>query len=638
MRRRANVLAASVVACTLVSTTVAAQASSTTAALDPVAVPDIGTEVWLFDERDAYDFTKREPTIAPRYLVYPDEAVDAAGAAELIDELGLATHLTEYATRAWVINPTNGVSYDAEADLESYFSLLSELPRQATWQHTNMKVIGIGEGATFVNNVISQNSWSIAGIFTHGGSMSSAVTPHAPIPAYIHGDATAADQYVSANQAVPVSTEGGVTVYEDPADPLVRVVAAADSGQSLAESFSSAWEHLLSHNYRIYLDDNNPGRVDPFVTRDGFALFSYRLDELGVRQTPVTHPLGSSTGEYMWQEYIPESAAEAPAGTLPLIVLLHGTTDMPQHIAERGGWIEQVAETGAIMVSAENQGSRFGLLNFNADSTARLVEHLAAKYPQIDTGRVYAFGFSLGASQTQSWPLEQRDLFAAVAGLGAPFGGGDAQIALARSIAAPNHEVPIYMLQGVNDDIGQLPVSASSRSVYTALRAYGALNGVDVPQAPDLSVNPFYGIELDDQRWDKIGEKDAHVGTLSNDRGVVMKLAAVSDLAHVNYPLSAPDIWEFFEGYRRDTVTGELIFVPSFADVRWHYDQAVRAGLLAGELATEIQEAIDRAERFTDGPQHRAGLAQLDNAARTAERAGLDALAEALTKLRQSLS
>ena len=638
LRRRTTLLAASVAAFALVSTAVGAQASAATSELEPVAVPGIGTDVWLFDERAAYDFTKREPTIAPRYLVYPDTAVDAEEAADLLEELGLASHLTDYATRAWVINPANGDSYDAEADLASYFALLSELPRQGTWAHTNMKVIGIGEGATFVNNVISQNSWSIAGIFTYGGTMDPAVTPHAPIPAYVHGDATAAQRYVSANQAVPVSTQDGVTVHENPDDPLVRVVAAPESGQSLAEAFSSAWDQLLSHNYRIYLEANNPGRVDPYVTREGFTLFSYRLDDLGVRQTPVTDSLGSSSGEYMWQEYIPDSAADAPAGTLPLIVLLHGTTDMPQHIAERGGWIEQVAEVGAIMVSAENQGSRFGLLNFDADSTERLVEHLAVKYPQIDTGRVYAYGFSLGASQAQSWPLAKRDLFAAVAGLGAPFGGGDAQIAQATAIAAPKHEVPFYMLQGVNDTIGQVPVSANPRSVYTAVRAYGALNGVDVPQAPDLSINPFYGIALDGQGWDKIGAKDTHVGTLSNDRGVVIKLAAVNNLAHVNYPLSAPDIWDFFDDYRRDTVTGELLFVPNFDRVRWHYDQAVRAGLLTGEPAAEIQEAIDRAELFIDGPRHSAGLVQLRNAARAADRAGADALADALTELRLSLA
>jgi hypothetical protein len=81
----------------------------------------------------------------------------------------------------------------------------------------------------------------------------------------------------------------------------------------------------------------------------------------------------------------------------------------------------------------------------------------------------------------------------------------------------------------------------------------------------------------------------------------------------------------------------QLSWAPSFAVVRSHYDQAVRSGQLTGDLAVEIQGAIDRAERFVDGPRHPAGLAQLDNAARASARVGLDALAGALSQLADSL-
>jgi hypothetical protein len=43
----------------------------------------------------------------------------------------------------------------------------------------------------------------------------------------------------------------------------------------------------------------------------------------------------------------------------------------------------------------------------------------------------------------------------------------------------------------------------------------------------------------------------------------VIKLAAVNGLGHVSFAPSAADIWEFFEGYRRDATTGELYFVQS---------------------------------------------------------------------------
>jgi hypothetical protein len=81
----------------------------------------------------------------------------------------------------------------------------------------------------------------------------------------------------------------------------------------------------------------------------------------------------------------------------------------------------------------------------------------------------------------------------------------------------------------------------------------------------------------------------------------------------------------------------QLSWAPSFAVARSHYDQAVRSGLLTGDVAVEIQQAIDRAERFIDGPQHAAGLVQLENAVRASDRLGLDALAGALGELADSL-
>ena len=121
-----------------------------------------------------------------------------------------------------------------------------------------MKVIGIGNGATFVNNVVSQNAWSLAGIFTYGGTMSSSVTPFGPSPAYIHGNATAGERYVAANGAVPVSSRDGVTVYANPDQPLARVVVNSDGDETLAEAFGAAWDDLLSYVYRPYFPRRSP--------------------------------------------------------------------------------------------------------------------------------------------------------------------------------------------------------------------------------------------------------------------------------------------------------------------------------------------------------------------------------------------
>lgn len=81
----------------------------------------------------------------------------------------------------------------------------------------------------------------------------------------------------------------------------------------------------------------------------------------------------------------------------------------------------------------------------------------------------------------------------------------------------------------------------------------------------------------------------------------------------------------------------QLDWAPSFAVARSHYDQAVRAGTLDGSKAKNIAKAIDKAERFADGPQRRAAIAQLENAARDAGKVNLTALSEALQDLADSL-
>ena len=88
---------------------------------------------------------------------------------------------------------------------------------------------------------------------------------------------------------------------------------------------------------------------------------------------------------------------------------------------------------------------------------------------------------------------------------------------------------------------------------------------INLRQAPqfDLSLNEFYGVALDNQEWTTLGEKQMLVGTASNANGVVMKLAAVKDLAHWNYKPEAAFIWDFFQDYQRNTENGELIINSS---------------------------------------------------------------------------
>jgi hypothetical protein len=76
-----------------------------------------------------------------------------------------------------------------------------------------------------------------------------------------------------------------------------------------------------------------------------------------------------------------------------------------------------------------------------------------------------------------------------------------------------------------------------------------------------------------------------------------------------------------------------LSWAPSFAVAGSYYDQAVRSGELSGDLATELGDNLNNAEKLAGGKQNRAAIALLENVVRRAGEAGLDDLAQAASEL-----
>ena len=86
-------------------------------------------------------------------------------------------------------------------------------------------MIGIDEGATFVNNYISQNCYFIAGMMVYGGTMNSDLTYNVPIPAYLSSTATSAvSYYKQANQTDQSQSFNNYTIYQNSTNPLQIVV------------------------------------------------------------------------------------------------------------------------------------------------------------------------------------------------------------------------------------------------------------------------------------------------------------------------------------------------------------------------------------------------------------------------------
>lgn len=504
----------------------------------------------------------RDPGYRPTYLVYVDTQRTREDAGTLVESLGLRQHLLAYKTRVFVLGPANGQRYDAAADLAAYQEFLR------THRSSNLKIIGIGAGATFVNSVVAKHAFSVAGILTYGGSTEPSGMSEMPVPAYVHASRRdVAEQYIRANGATKKTDSRHWTEYTNPAPgkDLQRVVVSKrdDADETLGQAFDHAWKTVLSRDYRLYMtlkESYAPG-FDPNDYTDPWELEPYVMfDELGMTYEAVTDQL-PGVGLTLRYEYVPRSALRARTGTVPLVVMLHGNTNDSRVQGESSGWVEVAAKNMIVLTSIEWQGrtsqEKIVFPQIGEPGTMALIDRVLAKYPQIDPSRVYLTGLSAGAMNSFLYGLDNISRIAAVEGSSAPF-GPPALMDAAGKLKGSSRHLPMYSIAGTHDMYKPLPVNDTARSFYTVIRAFGLVNDARVPETPDLNVNPLFGMKFDTGRWSEIAGTRAMIGTLSDDQGEIMKFVGLDPYGHWNFKPAAVDMWAFLSRFRRDLTTGKL--------------------------------------------------------------------------------
>lgn len=544
----------------------------------------------------------RDPGYRPVYLVYADTQGTADEAKKLVDDLGMTKYIQDYKTRVYVLGPSNGSAYDDAADLTAYQNFLK------SHRSSNLKIVAVGAGATFVNNVISKHAYSVAGILTYGGSIAKDSVSNMPVPAYVHAsDPGVAKLYTQANGATAKADEPAWTTYTNPAayKELQRVVVSklSDSKENLSQAFANAWKTVFSRNYRLYMsliESYNPA-FDVLKYTDPWELETYVMyDELGMSYQAIAEDM-PGFGMSLRYEYVPKTSLAAAPKSVPLVIMMHGNGNDPRTQGESGGWPEVAAKNNIILCSIEWQGrptpGRGGPAGATtqqgrgapADAAAQrgrggagaaqqgrgaadgptyvalgekgtmaVLDLLLAKYPQIDPGRVYFTGLSAGAMNSLNWGIDNVARIAGVEASSAPFATATL-IDTAKKIKADGNYLPMYFIAGNRDQYKPLPVNDTPRSFYSAIRAYAALDDITVPDAPDLKVNEMFGLKLDGRGWGDLGGTRAMIGTLSNSQGVMIKLVALDPYSHWNYKPAAMDSWAFLSRFRRDLITGKLV-------------------------------------------------------------------------------
>lgn len=529
------------------------------------------TNYYFYDATEEGYKSIRSDVLTPDYYIFAGNKNEEE-ANKLLKELNMIENIQEWGSKVYVINPINGETYTDE-DKEAFINLVGVSIR-------NIKVIGINEGATFVNNNISQACYFIAGIMTYGGEIDESVEKNDVVPSYVsNSDEKVEEFYKSINEAKEAEKEDKYTVYRNK-DNLLQAVAVSNEDEGLAEAFDNAWESIFSQNYRQH---NNVAEFYNLSARDV-------TDNYELIQTPVFEEMGITynqmideevtgmDGEYTWFEYVPNTVKESQDSSLALIVTLHGNQNDPRLQGDSTGWPELAAKENFIVVSPEWQEKEvnfFGCDGLGGEGVINLIEDLKVKYPQIDSSRIYLTGLSIGGAETFLLGAQYSNIFAAVASVSGVNVFADEVTEIANNYNGG--EIPLLYLCGDHDFYQMIPVDGSSKygtaylygdqvwdedentHIFSSIQAYQKMNGLEVSEM-DMSKNEYYGIALENQGWTKLGSKDMYTGTLSNENGVVMELAAIKDLAHWNYKPEAEYIWNFFEKYRRDIETGELIF------------------------------------------------------------------------------
>ncbi|MDR1623384.1 MAG: hypothetical protein LBS04_00180 [Tannerellaceae bacterium] len=530
-----------------------------------------GLENNIFLYRDTtQNIDARGSMNAPMFIIYPDKPINEEEANVLINELGLDDLIFKYAGSVGVINPV-GKTYDNEKDLEAYKSFIDRM--RAIF---NLKIIGIGNGATFVNDVISRNANEVAGIFVYGGKLTKRTPSDIPVPAYISGaDKNVAAYYVKVNDAEKTEENNNHIIYANDDEPLQRVVLSLNKKATLKAAIADAWKSLFSKNYRFSNYKHTAYMGGKFGEYGSYELEPYlMLDESGVTRKTVIKNLNEQrlpgSKAYFWYEFIPEKTLNAPNRSIPLVVLLHGNNNDNRTQSETSGFIEVAARENFIVAEIEWQGAgRFPSEGFlGLDGIELVVDEVINNYPQIDPSRVYVQGLSAGAMTSAALGIRKSHLFTAVAGHSGAifdrpvFGFSYQGLLNEAKQKAGCVETPYFLITGTDDNVIPFPTKENytDNSFFNAIQIYRQMN--DMPEIEiDFDSEPVLGMKLYGRETLSTNKHlTLETGKLYKGNIPLIQFTAILHYGHWNYAPAAQMMWDFFKQFSRDPETKKLIY------------------------------------------------------------------------------
>jgi len=557
-------------------------------------------------------------------LVFAEKSFTGKDAAlQYLKDLGLTKIVDAAIGSVVLVTPSDPKSGFTAADQKYYYALQTAILAQKAGEVVNKVrvsysdaeyfggsgntyLVGIGGGATFLNNYVASAFdyvSRIAGMLLIDGRMENIRQVATLVPVYlVNAPEAVVAKYKKADSTDASTIEGGVEAFFNQALPLQRVIVANDANADAAKYTNDAYNRLFKKAQRIGVTkagmytastpyQGGSGDQAPYslcarntvingVTEDGIHLIHKAEETFGDVKT--------ADGEYLqtWFEFLPDEVLKgtAPAGTVPLILALHGSGDDPRQYVDEIGLLSLAGAERFAVVAPDHQflgasivmpGGRGpqalpgppmqpGPRSPGILSTAlpRLVKYILKQYPALDPSRVYVTGYSMGGGAVLQAVSGDPSVFAAAIPMAAsPYVATPEQAAKFKTAHLPIMlTTSSFDLPGAFDPPTET-IAVGYQTQVNLFLGYNAMNKID---AFDFKTYPIAGFKAD--RIEKVKLNGEYGNTrwyIDNADGVPMvAISYTENLNHALYPEYAKIAWEFAKHYSRDQKTGAIQYKP----------------------------------------------------------------------------
>ena len=238
-------------------------------------------------------------------------------------------------------------------------------------------------------------------------------------------------------------------------------------------------------------------------------------------------------------------------GPVPLVLGFHGGGDSSMYLTFVAGWWEIAHRYGFLFVSVENH--QF----VTATEAVELIEELKRRY-NIDAGRIYATGFSMGAGKTWDCATQYPEVFAGVMPVSALFAVYSNFFGGPVGPVNKTVQVPVFYSGGELSHVPELPRQADTaleRVKYVAEvnRLKKKFGGLDFSRQAEWE-NPLWGVNGDrtEAVYDPERGSTLTVQYYDSEDGVCRTaFASVSGQVHECRHHSIENAWKFISRFTR---------------------------------------------------------------------------------------